>query len=57
VRANAVRDQDGKKVVFLAFDGKARLREVHVLSMFSVVRQDLEVFFICDDGPGVGYCL
>src|ERR1700678_3803672 len=32
VPANAVRDQDGKKVVFLAFDGKARLREVHVLS-------------------------
>ncbi len=23
---------DGKKVVFLAFDGKARMREVHVLS-------------------------
>ena len=32
VPAAAVRDQDGKKVVFLAFDGKARIREVHVLS-------------------------
>jgi HlyD family secretion protein len=32
VPASAVRDQDGKKVVFLAFDGKARLREVHILS-------------------------
>jgi HlyD family secretion protein len=32
VPASAVRDQDGRKVVFLAFDGKARLREVHVLS-------------------------
>ena len=28
----AVRDHDGKKIVFLAFDGKARMREVHVLS-------------------------
>ncbi len=32
VPSNALRDRDGKKVVFLAFDGKARLREVHVLS-------------------------
>ncbi|MFZ0760812.1 MAG: efflux RND transporter periplasmic adaptor subunit [Candidatus Sulfotelmatobacter sp.] len=32
VPASAVRDHDGKKVVFLAFDGKARMREVHVLS-------------------------
>src|SRR5580700_7376355 len=35
VPANAVRDHDGKKVVFLAFDGKARMREVHVLSQRS----------------------
>src|SRR3984957_10232429 len=32
VPASAVRDRDGKKVVYLAFDGKARMREVHVLS-------------------------
>jgi HlyD family secretion protein len=32
VPASAVRDHDGKKVVFLAFDGKARMREVHELS-------------------------
>jgi HlyD family secretion protein len=32
VPASAVRDHDGKKVVFAAFDGKARVREVHVLS-------------------------
>jgi len=32
VPAAAVRDHDGKKVVFLAFDGKARMREVHILS-------------------------
>jgi HlyD family secretion protein len=32
VPAAAVRDHEGKKVVFLAFDGKARMREVHVLS-------------------------
>jgi HlyD family secretion protein len=32
VPASAMRDHDGKKVVFLAFDGKARMREVHVLS-------------------------
>jgi HlyD family secretion protein len=32
VPAGALRDHDGKKVVFLAFDGRARMREVHVLS-------------------------
>jgi HlyD family secretion protein len=32
VPAVALHDHDGKKVVFLAFDGKARMREVHVLS-------------------------
>ncbi len=32
VPAGALRDHDGKKVVFLAFDGKAHMREVHVLS-------------------------
>jgi HlyD family secretion protein len=32
VPTSALRDHDGKKVVFLAFDGKARMREVHVLS-------------------------
>jgi hypothetical protein len=32
VPATAVRDHDGKKVVFVAFGGKARIREVHVLS-------------------------
>jgi HlyD family secretion protein len=32
VPASAVWDRDGKKVVFLAFDGKARMREVQVLS-------------------------
>src|SRR5277367_6640972 len=32
VSASAIRDHDGKKVVFLAYDGKARMREVHVLS-------------------------
>ena len=30
VPSNAVRDQDGKKVVFIAFNGKALLREVRV---------------------------
>jgi HlyD family secretion protein len=35
VPASAVRDHDGKKVVFLAFDGKARMREVHLLSQRS----------------------
>jgi HlyD family secretion protein len=32
VPGSAVRDQEGKKVVFLAFDGKAHIREIHVLS-------------------------
>jgi HlyD family secretion protein len=32
VPASAVRDHDGKKVVFLAFNGRATMREVHVLS-------------------------
>ena len=32
VPAAALHDHDGKKVVFLAYDGKARMREVHVLS-------------------------
>ena len=32
VPAGAVREHEGKKVVFLAFDGKARMREIHVLS-------------------------
>jgi HlyD family secretion protein len=32
VPAIALRDRDGKKIVYLAFDGKAHLREVHVLS-------------------------
>ncbi len=32
VPATAMRDHDGKKVVFLAFGGKARMREVQVLS-------------------------
>lgn len=32
VPASAVRDHDGKKVVFLVFDGKARMREVQILS-------------------------
>lgn len=32
VPANALRDHDGKKIVLLAFDGKAHAREVHVLS-------------------------
>jgi len=35
VPASAVRDHDGKKVVFLAFDGKARMREIHVQSQRS----------------------
>src|SRR5580692_8161306 len=35
VPASALRDHDGKKVVFLAFEGKARMREVHVLSQRS----------------------
>jgi hypothetical protein len=32
VPAGAVHDHEGKKIVFLAFEGKARMREVHVLS-------------------------
>ncbi|MGA2415997.1 MAG: efflux RND transporter periplasmic adaptor subunit [Candidatus Sulfotelmatobacter sp.] len=32
VPASALRDHDGKKVVFLAYEGKARMREVRVLS-------------------------
>jgi HlyD family secretion protein len=32
VPAAALRDHEGKKIVFLAFDGKAHMREVHVLS-------------------------
>ncbi len=35
VPGGAVRDHDGRKVVYLAFDGKARMREVHVLSQRS----------------------
>jgi HlyD family secretion protein len=35
VPAPALRDHEGKKIVFLAFDGKARMREVHVLSQRS----------------------
>lgn len=32
IPANALRDRDGKKFVFLAFDGKAKMREVQILS-------------------------
>jgi hypothetical protein len=32
VPTNAVRDRDGRKVVFLAFEGKARMRDVQVTS-------------------------
>ena len=35
VPAAALRDRDGKKVLYLAFDGKAHMREVHVLSQRS----------------------
>lgn len=35
VPTNAVRDHDGKKVVFIAFNGKALMREVQVLSQRS----------------------
>jgi HlyD family secretion protein len=35
VPTSALRDHDGKKVVFLAFDGKARMREVRVLGQRS----------------------
>src|SRR5271163_3148259 len=32
VPASALLDHDGKKIVFLAFDGKAHMREVHIMS-------------------------
>jgi HlyD family secretion protein len=32
VPASALHDQDGKKIVLLAFNGRARAREVHILS-------------------------
>jgi HlyD family secretion protein len=32
VPTSAIRDFNGKKIVFLAFDSKARMREVHILS-------------------------
>src|SRR6202795_985987 len=35
VPASALRDHDGKKIVFLSFDGKAHMRVVHVLSQRS----------------------
>jgi HlyD family secretion protein len=35
VPATAIRDRDGKKAVFLVFEGKAHMREVHVLSQRS----------------------
>jgi HlyD family secretion protein len=35
VLASAVRDRDGKKVVFVAFDGKAHLKQVNILSQRS----------------------
>ena len=35
VPTNAVRDHSGKKVVFIAFKGKALQREVHVLAQRS----------------------
>src|SRR5580698_9307467 len=35
VPATALRDHDGKKIVFLSFDVKAHMREVHVLSQRS----------------------
>ena len=35
IPATALRDHDGKKIVFLSFDGKAHMREVHVLSQRS----------------------
>ena len=35
VPSNAVRDHDGKKVVFLAFNNKALMREVHVVAQRS----------------------
>jgi HlyD family secretion protein len=35
VPSTAMRDRDGKKVVFIAFDGKAVAREIHILSQRS----------------------
>jgi len=35
VPSTAMRDHDGKKVVFLVFEGKVHMREVHVLSQRS----------------------
>jgi HlyD family secretion protein len=35
VPSTAMRDRDGKKIVFIAFDGKAVAREVHILSQRS----------------------
>jgi HlyD family secretion protein len=35
VPASALRDHDGRKIVFLSFDGRAHMREVHVLSQRS----------------------
>jgi len=35
VPTTAVRDQDGRKVVFIAFNGKALMREIHVMSQRS----------------------
>jgi HlyD family secretion protein len=35
VPTNAVRDHDGKKVVFIAFNGKALMREIRVVSQRS----------------------
>jgi len=35
VPTSALRDHDGRKIVFLSFDGKAHMREVHVLSQRS----------------------
>src|SRR2546427_2435168 len=35
VPINAVRDHDGKKVVFIAFNGKALMREIRVVSQRS----------------------
>jgi hypothetical protein len=32
VPSTAMRDKDGKKMVYLAYDGKAVAREVHVVS-------------------------
>ena len=33
--STAIRDHDGKKIVFIAYNGKAVAREVHVLSQRS----------------------